>query len=304
MREEMKATPKMVIAVNLMWIASAIVSLDVFYQLLMGHDLLLHRPAILIKHTFPGLPEHVFSGLTGPFKHYNALGAYLATLLSFTVAFILQSSKASKKTMGLCLLLGASLLFSLSRGSWLACTSSLLFFAAVSRYKKIFWVILMILGLVMLLPIIRDRILFTFTSPYGSSERGDIWKLAMQMISENPFLGKGIGTFMDYASAYSAGKYIRYAHNSYLQIWAETGLFALMSFLIFVFSLFREAIRISHKVPDPILTALLVGLFGYLVHAFLDSHFYSLQLAVLFWTIAAMLLARIQQPKVGSGSAA
>jgi O-antigen ligase len=83
----------------------------------------------------------------------------------------------------------------------------------------------------------------------------------------------------------------QYAHNCYLQIWAETGIFSLLSFLGFLWLLLRQGIRAFKKTQNYIVLGLTCGLFGYLVHASLDVHFYSLQLAVLFWMWAGILSA-------------
>jgi O-antigen ligase len=92
-------------------------------------------------------------------------------------------------------------------------------------------------------------------------------------------------------SQYTKGVGGFYAHNCYLQIWAETGIFALLSFIVFIILILRQGIKTFIKTHDYIVLGLLCAIFGFLVHSFFDNHLYSLQLAVLFWFLAGMLAA-------------
>jgi O-antigen ligase len=96
---------------------------------------------------------------------------------------------------------------------------------------------------------------------------------------------------MDYFSRYLPTLNISYAHNCYLQIWAETGIFSLFSFLIFAGSLFWFGIKSFLAKKDYLLIGLLAGISAYLAHAFFDTALYSLPLAFLFWILAGLILA-------------
>ena len=82
-----------------------------------------------------------------------------------------------------------------------------------------------------------------------------------------------------------------YAHNCYLQIWAETGIFSLLAFILFFSLILYKGIRAYRKNSNPFLLGLICGLFGFLVHCFFDIHLYSLQLAFLFWLMLGSLVA-------------
>ncbi len=91
---------------------------------------------------------------------------------------------------------------------------------------------------------------------------------------------------------------IVYAHNCYLQMAAETGIFGLLIFLWFVAALLKGAVFKVLKFKDKFLKATLIGIVGgilaYLVHSFVDTHLYSLPLAVLFWAMAGLAAAKIE----------
>jgi O-antigen ligase len=76
-----------------------------------------------------------------------------------------------------------------------------------------------------------------------------------------------------------------------LQIWAETGIFSLLSFLIFLTLLLGRGIKAFMINQNSLVLGLLCGISGFLVHSFFDTHLYSLQLAFLFWSMAGLLVA-------------
>jgi O-antigen ligase len=124
----------------------------------------------------------------------------------------------------------------------------------------------------------------------GDATRFAIWKGAWGMIKGHPFLGVGLGTFMANFSRFTKGLGVQYAHNCFLQIWAETGVFALVSFIGFISLVLWEGITTFRRTQDGIVLGLICAIFASLVHSFFDTHLYSLQLAVLFWFLAGMLV--------------
>jgi len=232
--------------------------------------------------------------ISGPFNHYNDFGAYLVIALSLVTALMFFGKGRGQAAYryflsGLEALLLVCLFLTFSRGSWLGFACSLLFMALLTgRLRRFALLALLCAGLILFLPGIKERAAFTF-QPYGDSDRFSIWATAFRMIRENPLLGKGIGTFMDFFSRYTPSAYAQYAHNCYLQIWAETGVFSLISFLAFLVLSFIRCIGLYRKGRNNVMLGLCCGLFGFLVHSFFDTHLYSLQLAVLFWSVFGII---------------
>ena len=78
--------------------------------------------------------------------------------------------------------------------------------------------------------------------------------------------------------------YRGYAHNSYLQIWAETGIFGAVFFMIpLAVILWRKAPRRGTGPPLSAGSALWTGLLAFLIQAFFDTNFHALQTSLLFW---------------------
>jgi O-antigen ligase len=119
------------------------------------------------------------------------------------------------------------------------------------------------------------------------------------MIKDHPLFGVGLGTFMDYCAAYTNNPGVFYAHNCYLQIWAESGIFSLLFFLLFIGYVFYKNINLCLARPGSLslyaLIGLSAGLTGFLVHSFLEVHLYSFQLSFLFWTVLGLTAALSSQ---------
>ena len=236
--------------------------------------------------------------VTSSFSHYNDFGGYLVVVLSLVFALLLANSYSRLKINGLsalAILSTMAIIFTFSRGSWLAMFVSFIFMAILSRknIKRLIPVFLTVVVL-FLFPAFYKRLFFSFKAG-GDSDRLRYWLAAWKMINEHPFFGIGVGTFMANFSKFLPGSNISYAHNCYLQIWAETGIFALFSFGGFVVSFVYLGIKRFIVSKDFVLLGLLSGAVGFLVHSFFDTNLYSLRLAVLFWVWVGLIIARISQ---------
>lgn len=247
----------------------------------------------------------------GPFKNQNALAAYLTCVIPIILSFSLWKWK--QITLKISFLLVATILILASywtacRGGWLGLIAGLIFvilFINYQRIKKVFWS-LFLCSYLFFLPLI-GFVLFFFRNR-GDSNRFILSHGAWLMIKENPLLGKGIGTFMDYCARYTNNFGAYYAHNCYLQMWAESGIFSLLFFLLFVGYVFYKSIKVSLKVSKSlnsyILIGLTAGLLGFLVHSFFEVNLYSFQLSFLFWVVLGLTVAlysRLDQKQSSGG---
>ncbi len=251
-----------------------------------------------LRHNSMVITDRGMRAITSSFAYYNGFGAYLVIVLSLLLALLLFPKMSRFRSYSLMILTIFSLLavfFTLSRGSWVALVFSFALVVILSRnnFKRLVPILLLIIVLFSL-PIFRERLLFIFKVG-GDSDRYKYWLAAWKMINEHPFLGMGVGTFMANFSKYLPSTNISYAHNCYLQIWAETGIFSIINFMVFVLSLFYLGIKKFFITQDFWLLGLLAGVFGFLVHSFFEVNLYSLQLAVLFWVWVGLIFGRISQ---------
>jgi O-antigen ligase len=192
-------------------------------------------------------------------------------------------------------LLSLALLLTFSRASWLNFIIGCFLIAVLTKKYKLLIFLGFFTFFILLIPPFNHRFFYTFQSAFGGlSSRQEIWNLAWKMIGESPILGKGVGTFMDYSLAYSGGKNATYTHNCFLQIWAETGIIALLAFLLFSVSLLLKGWSVFKRSRNFQLLGWGCAFFTLLLASFLDTQLYSLQLSAFFWTVAGLLFAACQ----------
>jgi len=275
-------------AVRVFIITAALIALDTLFQACIGNDFLRGRPL-------------VYGVVTASFENQNALAGFLTPLLLLTIAFFLGVPKEKKYKIYIAILaiaLAACLILTTSRGGWLGFILGLLLMTFLLHKFKVFIpVICIFLMVLVILPGSRERIAQLFKAG-GSSERFALAQSALDMVRDNPFLGKGLGTFMDYFRQYAYVKGVYYAHNSYLQIAAEAGIFALVCFLLFLGSILLKSIKSFSSHHNFILLGLACAVCGFSVHAFFDNHLFSLQLAVLFWFLLGLTFSAAQLKEI------
>lgn len=266
---------------------SILIAIDGLFQYRFGTEFLRYRGLAAVS---TGIPA-----ITAAFNHYNDFGAYLVVVLSLVLALFLARQRWFDRLalVLLLILFEVCLLLTFSRGAWIGFIFLFFLMLFLSRkFKELIPIFSIFIFLFIAMPITRERLAFIFQA-HGDADRLRIWQATLSMIKENPFLGKGIGTFMDYFSKRVPNLFTQYAHNCFLQIWAEAGIFSLLSFLAFVISLLSKGIATFKKTNNYMLLGMSCGIFGFLVHSFFDTHFYSLQLSALFWSIAGILVALI-----------
>lgn len=263
-----------------------LVGIDALSQRFTGIEFLRHKSMVEIN------KESGLYGVTASFHHYNDFGTYLVFILSLAIALFVSKQKKLYKIalFLLIILLIAGLLLTFSRASWLGFITSLVLMLLISRkFKQLLPILGIFIILLIFIPIAKERAAFTSQYTEGAG-RFIIWQSAFRMITERPFLGNGLGTFMDYFHKYTPNLYTQYAHNCFLQIWSESGIFSLLSFLCFIGLLLFKGIKTFRVTNDYFLLGLTCGIFGFLVHSFFDTPLYSLQLATLFWSMLGFVV--------------
>ena len=226
----------------------------------------------------------------------NGLAGYLLVGLPLLFAsWFTQNKWTLKSALSAAAVIGSGVAFvsTLSRAAFLALLLSLTAFAVFR--KKIAWILASgaILGVVLLVsPALRENFVGSLNrSDITVGERLRFWNATLKMISDRPWTGHGVNsffyTFPKYAPATET--YRGYAHNCYLQMASETGIIGLLLFLVPVFwILWRSFAKPSGHLS---IEALTIGLTAFLLQSAVDTHFYSLQQAALFWIFWGMLSA-------------
>ena len=117
------------------------------------------------------------------------------------------------------------------------------------------------------------------TNPaFSAVMRLGYWRQTLEIIKEHPLTGTGLGNFNL--------SFSRYAHNSYLQILAETGIFGLFSFMWLIFCIFKVAIKKACVSKNQ--ACLISSGMIFLLHNFLDFTLFLPEVFFIWWVIMGL----------------
>lgn len=267
-----------------MFLSASLVGLSALTQKFLGLEFLRHRPMVGVA-------------VTGPFENPNSLSGYLVLCLPVMFSVFYGSWKVFKRGILIfisCAILITALLLTFSRAGWIGFFVAAVMTLFLSKKRSLPLMTIGIFSASLFFAPFSQRFLQCLR-PEGDGQRLTIWKGAIAMIREDPWLGKGLGTFMDHFAQYVPGMGVHYAHNSYLQMWAEAGIFTLIAFVSLAGLVVWRGARIVLKNGQGdlvfLLTGLVAGITGFLTTAFFDNELYSLQLSVLFWVVLGMTVS-------------
>ncbi|MEI9966464.1 MAG: O-antigen ligase family protein [Candidatus Moraniibacteriota bacterium] len=238
-------------------------------------------PSLLVN-----VSDHTLLRASGFFPDPHLFGLYSATALFLAIWLWRSSGKRFWLFFGSILLLAT--LLSFSRGAYLAlfCGTIVLTFPALKQYfslRRIFFVLLLS-GLLVFSPI-GNRLLSSFSQNDGSvNERLRLWEEAADHISERPLGGVGLGSYPLLVDPQALYRTPIYAHNLYLDVWAEIGLVGLLPLLFLFLIALRQRTSEYGEAPR---AALVV----FLVHSFFETPLFSVHCLPLLLFLLAFLLA-------------
>lgn len=128
-----------------------------------------------------------------------------------------------------------------------------------------------------------------------SNGRSHFWGITLQIIRDNPIFGAGLDAFGVAFTRYDTWNgtlRVEQAHNDYLQIFADAGIFGFACVVAFIYFLFKKGLKKINSTTDRfrrgVSVGALAGCFGILLHSFFDfplrtpsNAFYFLMLATL-----------------------
>lgn len=275
-------------------------------------------------------PEDVMTRVYGSIKPFNPnlFGGYLVAALpalfgSFVLEVIDKKYKLAGGFLAFALLSSFTLILSGCRGAYIGLVAMMVcFFGFLAKFiwkdlevnkefcKKIY---LSFLGgmlalstcIVLFVSSIRTRVIsiFAMRDDSSTSFRLNVYQSALNMVKDNWLLGVGIGN-QNFREIY--GLYMRTgfdalsAYNIFLEIAVESGIFALIAFLAFLFTLLFRAIKFVMACSDiktaTIMAVSVITIISVMVHGFVDTIFFRPQVQFIFWIMVAFVSA-ILNPK-------
>lgn len=261
-------------------------------------------------------PEEVITRVYGTLQplNPNLFGGYLVMTIPAVIGlcgyFLKEHKYALSLIFGILSILSCSILFLTGcRGAYLALFAMLTVAFLISlkifwkKYKKRFITFastIMAAGIVAITAItpLRARVLSIFAMRNDSSNsfRFNVYKSSIEMFKDNWLIGIGQGNqnFREIYGLYmKTGFDALSAYNIYLETAVESGIFALIAFLGFLFSILIDAIKYIIKAEDTktliMVSIPFISLIGTMAHGMVDTVFFRPQLQLVFWTMCAIL---------------
>lgn len=135
-------------------------------------------------------------------------------------------------------------------------------------------------------------------SPQSFMARLDYWHVGLSMIRDNPLTGVGLGAFGPaYAHYMFPGASVsQMAHNHFIQVFAETGVFGFVSIAAFWLTFILYAVRSLLNAPDLIASLRIAGPFcgvlAFVMHSLVDFNFANPSLAMTAFVFTGACCAR------------
>ncbi len=226
-----------------------------------------------------------FLRATSLFPDPHMFSFFLGLIIPLAFGFLFYCKKHKGLfIVSLCLLIATQLL-TFSRGGYLGLFVALplvvlLLWRTFTLKIKVFVVVFVLVSLVMILTLgtpIADRVgsIFNFKEP-SNLGRLLIWRQALDVFRDHPLLGVGVGGYSEFVDPTASYRVPIYAHNTYLDIAVEMGIFALIAWLgIFLVTL-KGLWRTLKRKELRIVSAGLIGsLVWFSVHALVDTPIFS-----------------------------
>ncbi|MCH7530080.1 O-antigen ligase family protein [Patescibacteria group bacterium] len=153
------------------------------------------------------------------------------------------------------------------------------------------------------------------TRDFSIRERVYIWHITLSIIKQAPILGTGLGTYeknfirtrdilrtdQDFLNKYppEVFKNIKnHAHNEFLHLWAESGIFSVLFFVLFAVSvllLIRKIPLIPSEFDRMFFTAALCSVGMILMQGLVSYPLHILPVALIFWTYTAFFVIKPEE---------
>lgn len=254
--------------------------------------------------------------LAATYVNHNHFAGYLELAMPLALGAFFSRHERSLipkvSIMSALIIMLLAFIFAQSRGAWISLAAALLvmsFFLIKNARIGKDGIVAMLLFLffasfilVLNSSVISGRLGMSKAKAQGAEDlsiqtRQKIWKGSIEMINHRPWTGSGIGTFSyGFPRFRPAGLTWKanFAHNDYLELAAEAGVFALIVLLWIFFIIFYRGF--SRMGSDPVVLGLTGGILSLALHGLTDFNFHIPANMLLTVTFAALIMR--QRPEV------
>lgn len=251
------------LTVSLAVLGVSVAALYGCYQGYIGVDIIPSQQDMYVN---AGMPGRVYSFFDNP----NNFAEQLAMLLPLDLALFLNC-RWRGKVLSLCsLAVGAvAIAVTYSRSSWIGLTFAVVVFLALLNWRFVPVFLLLGVAAIPFLPeTIYNRILSIGNAHDTSTRyRFEIFDTTTNLMRDYWVRGVGLGsdimkkTFETYPTIFD-GTYPVHTHNNYLQMWGETGIWGIISFLALLLWHLKSGVKALFSTADKRVKRLLAAATG------------------------------------------
>ncbi len=254
--------------------------------------------------------DYIAGRISSTFDNPNVFASYIIMIIPLVFVNVKDRSSLFlflSRTIVL-VALGASLVFTWSRGAWLGAIVSLLALALFGLRKTprvLVAIFAFIPNLLLFLPrSITQRFssIFSFLDTNVDSSisyRFTVWKDSLALFKDNLFGGVGVGSeaYREAILPYSSigAEAAIHSHNLYLQIGVELGIFALLTFFLILIFTLRNCYSIEFSANETssrhVCTASLCACIALLTNGLFDHVWYNYRVCLLFFLLLGLCSA-------------
>lgn len=258
--------------------------------------------------------------LSSTYVNHNHFAGFLVLILPIAFGLVIAERDRSKKVFFIFLttLMGVAFVFALSRGALVALGVSAVWMmwvlkkrALVSSAVAPFAVFLalvvcavVVFGTESITQRVEDIRMMNQEEELSLKFRWLTWLGTLPMIRHFLWFGSGPGTFEHLFLAFRPADAFSmrpvYAHNDYLHLLAECGIFAYLAMAGLIITFFRKGLRIIRRDDSRLRigvgSGILAGALGFLTHALFDFNFH-IPANWLLLTVAAGLLFSMDEDR-------
>lgn len=188
-----------------------------------------------------------------------------------------------------------SLLLTKTRAAWISVGVSILIIGIYKEKLLIFLTTAIVSITLLFSPSIQNRLVTLLTPLEKTTLRLTLWENASKIALDHPLLGYGLNTFKSiFPDQDLVGGHLRTWHNNYIQLFIESGLMGLLSFLylsIRIFKIFWE--RTKERQSNRILFELFLPLMLSIISLYISGVFASFTvepvISLLFNSLVAII---------------
>lgn len=231
---------------------------------------------------------------TAWFGYPNAVGLYLAPI--FALAFGLaafQKKRTRSWWLAACTaaLIPGAVWAAHTEGAMIAMAATLLFFGLWTP-QKWWWVgaaVVVFIGALMWPPT-REVLLFQDVS---GDVRLALWTGTVDLLQARLFTGTGLAGFPYWYDQYRLDSHVEllnYSHNILLDFWLQLTIIGLVAWLWLEYRFFSLLTPIQSTLHHPLLIVCSGAMVAIVVYGMVDVPYFKNDLAVVFWTVVALLV--------------